>query len=71
RKQFDGYEVMVKHAARRKDAFDQKVMKRRTGPAVFETGDLVQVYRSDLDYTFKIEQKLLPKWSRPQWVVER
>ena len=25
---------------------------------------MVQVYRSDLDYTFKTEKKLLPKWSQ-------
>jgi len=32
---------------------------------------LVQVYRNDLDYTFKTDRKLLPKWSQPQRVTER
>ena len=38
---------------------------------VFINGQLVQIYRSDLDYTFKTERKLLPKWSAPQRVVSR
>ena len=27
---------------------------------------MVQIYRSELDYTFKTDRKLLPKWSPPQ-----
>jgi hypothetical protein len=38
---------------------------------VFSKGHLVQIYPSDLDYTFKTERKLLPKWSTPQRVVSR
>jgi hypothetical protein len=32
---------------------------------------LVQVYRSDLDFTFKTDRKLLPKFSAPRRVVRR
>ncbi|KAI0324253.1 hypothetical protein GY45DRAFT_1207875, partial [Cubamyces sp. BRFM 1775] len=69
--QLDGYEEAVRHAIRRKRTFDKKVMKSRAGEVLFSEGDLVQVYRSDLDYTFKTERKLLPKWSAPYRVVSR
>ena len=29
----------------------------------------MQVYRSDLDYTFKMEKKILPKWSCPHRIA--
>lgn len=32
---------------------------------------MVQIYRSDLDYTFKTERKVLPKWSSPQRIASR
>ena len=32
---------------------------------------MVQIYRSDLDYTFKTDRKLLPKWSPPQRIHSR
>ena len=38
---------------------------------IFRAGDLVQVYRSDLDYMFKTDRKLLPKFSVPRQVVSR
>jgi hypothetical protein len=37
----------------------------------FKAGDLVQVYRSDLDFTFAATRKLLPKFSAPRRVVGR
>jgi hypothetical protein len=58
----DGYEAIVKHAISRKNTFDRRVRKS-SGEVVFCVGQLVQVYHSDLDYTFKTEQKLVPKWS--------
>jgi transposase InsO family protein len=67
----DGYDSMVQHALQRKAQFDRKVWKSKGGPTVFQKGDIVQIYRSDLDYTFKTEKKLLPKWSRPCRVKER
>jgi hypothetical protein len=60
----DGYEVIVKHAISQKNAFD-RCMRKSSGEVVFCVGQLVQVYHSDLDYTFKMEQKLVPKWSQP------
>jgi transposase InsO family protein len=66
----DRYEATVKHAIARKNAFDKRVLKG-PGETTFHNGQLVQVYRSDLDYTFKTERKLLPKWSHPYRVKER
>ncbi|TEB24809.1 hypothetical protein FA13DRAFT_1596858, partial [Coprinellus micaceus] len=69
--QFDGYSQMVDHAQRRKGAFNKKVLSSAPREVVFKAGDLVQVYQSDLDYTFKTERKLSPKWSAPRHVVYR
>jgi transposase InsO family protein len=67
----DGYAEAVAHAIRRKGAFDKKVLAQQPGEVVFSKGDLVQIYRSDLDYTFKTEHKLLPKWSIPHRIKSR
>ena len=67
----DGYAEMVAHAIKRKAVFDKCVLARRPGEVMFSKGQLVQNYQSDLDYTFKTDRKLLPKWSPPQRVVER
>ncbi|KAG6825259.1 hypothetical protein H0H92_004261 [Tricholoma furcatifolium] len=67
----DGYSEAVAHAVRRKTAFNRKVLGKGPGEVIFLSGDLVQVYRNDLDYTFKSDRKLLPKWSRPHRVVAR
>ncbi|KAI0336938.1 hypothetical protein BDW22DRAFT_1304010, partial [Trametopsis cervina] len=64
----DGYDATLRHASQRKLRFDAKVLSSRAGAVAFRPGDLVQVYRSDLDYTFKAERKLLPKWSPPRRV---
>ncbi|KAJ3902107.1 hypothetical protein F5879DRAFT_788007, partial [Lentinula edodes] len=63
--QFDGYDVFVHHAVKRKTIFDRRVLKKEGKEVIFDKGDLVQVYRSDLDYTFKTIKKIIPKWSRP------
>ncbi|EMD32112.1 hypothetical protein CERSUDRAFT_38074, partial [Gelatoporia subvermispora B] len=55
----------VAHANRRKSSFDRRVQRHFPGEVIFQPGDLVQIYRSDLDYTFRTERKLLPKWSPP------
>jgi hypothetical protein len=60
----DGYEAVVKHAIICKNAFDARVQAKHS-EVTFTKGQLVQVYCSDLDYTFKTKQKLLPKWSSP------
>ena len=62
----DGYAEAVAHALGRKTAFDKKVLFKTPGEVIFSKGQLVQIYRSDLDYTYKTEHKLLPKWSTPQ-----
>ncbi|GAW08960.1 rna binding protein [Lentinula edodes] len=69
--QFDGYDAFVRHAVKRKTIFDRRVLKKEGKEVIFDKGDLVQVYRSDLDYTFKTIKKIIPKWSRPYRVVER
>ena len=50
----DGYEAIVKHAISWKNTFNRYVRKS-SGEVVFRVGQLVQVYCSDLDYTFKTE----------------
>ena len=67
----DGYAEAVNHALKRKTAFDKKVLAQNPGEVIFSKGHLVQIYRSDLDYTFKMERKLLPKWSTPQRVISQ
>ncbi|GAV99844.1 retrotransposon-like family member (retr-1) partial [Lentinula edodes] len=69
--QLNGYNAFMNHALKRKSAFDRKVLKKGGKEVVFWKGDLVQVYRSDLDYTFKTIKKIIPKWSRPYRIVER
>ena len=49
--------------------FDKRVLAQKPGEVIFLKGDLVQIYRSDLDHTFKTERKLLPKWSTPQRIL--
>ena len=67
----DSYDEAVRHAIKRKTAFDRRLLKCQQTEVVFTQGQLMQVYRSDLDYTFKTERKLLPKWSRPYRVTMR
>lgn len=67
----DGYAEAVNHALKRKATFDKRVLANKPGEVLFSKDQLVQIYRSDLDHTFKTERKLLPKWSMPQRVVSR
>ncbi|THU87279.1 hypothetical protein K435DRAFT_621097, partial [Dendrothele bispora CBS 962.96] len=67
----DGYDRLVRHAIKRKTAFDRRVVRETGGEVTFEKGDLVQVLRGDLFNTFKNERKLTPRWSAPRKVVER
>ena len=67
----DSYAAAVGHALRRKDAPDRRVLEHTPGEVIFSKGQLVQIYRSDLDYTFKTERKLLLKWSNPQRIVSK
>ena len=66
----DGYEAIVHHAVSRKGVFDRRMLAKKPGQVIFKRGQLVQIYRSDIDYTFKTERKLLPKWSQPRRVTK-
>ena len=67
----DGYSAAVIHALKRKEAFDRRVTNSNAGHVVFEVGQLVQVYHSRDDFTFKSSRKIIPRWSVPRRVVER
>jgi hypothetical protein len=67
----DRYEAIVRHVVSRKGAFDRRMLAKKPGQVVFKQGQLVQIYRSDLDYTFKTECKLLPKWSQPRRITKQ
>jgi hypothetical protein len=69
--QLDGYTHILSHAHRRKLVFDRKVLSQAPREVIFKAGQLVQVYRSDLDFTFKAERKMEPKWSAPRRVTSR
>ena len=65
----DGYDEAVRHAIKRKATFDCHILKRQPVEVIFTPGQLIQVYRSNLNYTFKTERKILPKWSCPHRVT--
>lgn len=67
----DSYAHSLEHAAKRKAAFDKTLLAKHPGEVIFEAGQLVQVYCTDLTYTFKSIRKLLPRWSPPRRVVSR
>jgi hypothetical protein len=54
----DRYEAIIKHT------FDKHI-QAKLGEVIFAKGQLVQVYHSNLDYTFKTERKLVLKWLPP------
>jgi hypothetical protein len=53
--QLDGYEEAVRHAIKRKAAFNKRVLQNALREIIFNQGQLVQVYQNHLDYTFKTE----------------
>ena len=57
----DGYDTTIQHTLSQKAAFNRRVLAKSPGEVVFTRGQLVQVYRSNLNYTFKAEWKMLPK----------
>ena len=67
----DGYAEAVRHAMDRKTRFDRRVLESKEGEMMFEKGQLVQVYRSDLAKNIGTERKLVPMWSEPRRVRER
>lgn len=70
--QLDAYSHVVEHANEREAIFNRNIDKSSVKKLVtFHTNDLVQIYRSDLDYTFRTNRKLLPKWGQVRRVVSR
>ena len=67
----DAYSHIVKHAAKRKAAFDHKVELSHDGVIEYKKGDLVQIQDSRLDLTLATEAKLLPHWGAPHRVVDQ
>jgi hypothetical protein len=67
----DGYANRVAYAMGRKAAFDRKVLASRAGVVIFERGQLVQVYRSDLTHTMSNDRKLTVRWSEPHRIRTR
>ncbi|KAI6042328.1 velvet factor-domain-containing protein [Pisolithus marmoratus] len=67
----DGASQAIRHAVKRKAAFNRRVLGSAAREVVFKEGDLVQVYDSMLDMTMVSLRKLLPRWSAPRRVVER
>jgi hypothetical protein len=67
----DSYEETVHHALKRKAVCDKRILQQIPGEVIFKIGQLVQVYRNDLDYTFTMEWKLIPKWLVPRRIQAR
>ncbi|KAG6827580.1 hypothetical protein H0H87_004416 [Tephrocybe sp. NHM501043] len=65
----DGYAVIVEHTEKCKVEFDRKVTVRAPKEVIFKVGQLMQVYRNNLNFTFQVGHKMEPKWSAPQRVV--
>ncbi|KIK41126.1 hypothetical protein CY34DRAFT_85979 [Suillus luteus UH-Slu-Lm8-n1] len=69
--QLDGYDATVQHAIRRKATFDKRVLARSPREVIFEKGQLIQFFHSNLHNTLEARRKLLPKWSGPHRIRER
>lgn len=70
--QLDAYSHILEHAEEQEAVFNARTEKSRTKTLVeFCINELVQVYCSNLDYTFKMERKLLPKWGPVRRIVAR
>jgi len=67
----DGADHAAHHAIRRKNVFDRRVLRSRTGEVIFEPGHLVQVYNSPAQATLATVRKLQPQWSAPRCVASR
>jgi hypothetical protein len=67
----DGYAEAIRHAMDRKTRFDRRILDSAEGEVVFEVGQLVQIFRSDLAKSISSERKLAPMWSEPHRISER
>ncbi|KAG2748525.1 hypothetical protein P692DRAFT_201651975, partial [Suillus brevipes Sb2] len=61
----------IANALRRKAAFDRRVLASNAGEVVFEAGQLVQTYASDIDGNFATARKILPRWSAPRRILRK
>ena len=61
----DGQSQTVIHANKRKAVFDQNVLKKHPKEIIFKQGELVQVHRTELNFTHSTTWKLTPQWSPP------
>ena len=68
---FDRYAQIIDHAQRRKATFNKQVLSHTPREVVFRAGDLMQVYRNDLELTLKTDRKIIPKFSAPRQVIKR
>src|SRR6267154_4233092 len=69
--QLDGYDAIVRHAIKRKAAFDKRVLARSPREVIFTPGQLTQFYHSGAHNSLEAKRKLLPKWSIPCRITER
>jgi hypothetical protein len=67
----DGQAQMVIHANKRKEVFNQNVLKKHLKEDIFKLGELVQVHRTELIFTHSTTQKLAPQWSPPFRITSR
>jgi hypothetical protein len=67
----DGYDAIVRHAIKRKAAFDKRVLARSPREVIFTPGQLTQFFHSNVHSTLEAKRKLLPKWSTPCRITER
>ncbi|THV05883.1 hypothetical protein K435DRAFT_585493, partial [Dendrothele bispora CBS 962.96] len=65
----DGYDMIMRHALRRKEVFDRRVLRRDPGEVIFKKGQLVQIRREKDRH--RAENKSMPRWSIPHRVTER
>lgn len=61
----------ITNTLRRKAAFNRRVLASDAGEIVFNTGQLVQTYASDIDGNFATARKILPRWSAPRRVIRK
>ncbi|KAG2058751.1 hypothetical protein BDR06DRAFT_839942, partial [Suillus hirtellus] len=69
--QLDGYNATIRHAIKRKATFDKRVLAHSPREVIFDEGQLVQFFHSNLHNTLEARRKLLPKWSVPYQIKER
>ncbi|KAK0482837.1 hypothetical protein EDD18DRAFT_1112473 [Armillaria luteobubalina] len=59
----DGHTQAVDHGDKHKWMFDRKVLNSKPGEVVFQKGQLVQVFNTQLEKMIQMKRKLLPTWS--------